>query len=257
MKKIVVGLTQWNIGLAVLYVVQGVLILIFGQSRALPVTTSFLSTDTLASKASGHSVLAPAIHHLFDINLAILVAAVLFIAAFAHLLLATWYRKRYEAELGRRLNRGRWIEGILSAGIMVVVIGLLVGVQDIAMLIVLFGLAAVASLLGLVMELHSRVAKRANWLSYGVGCLTGIVPWIVIGIYLLGGDLYGSHVAAFVYWVAVSTFVLFLLAAINMYVQHKKLGKWANYIYGERVFMILGLVAKSALAWQIFAGTLR
>ena len=42
-----------------------------------------------------------------------------------------------------------------------------------------------------------------------------------------------------------------------MYLQYKKTGPWKDYIYGERIYMILSLVAKSALAWQVFAGTLR
>jgi len=45
--------------------------------------------------------------------------------------------------------------------------------------------------------------------------------------------------------------------AVNMYLQYKKKGRWADYLYGERLYMILSLVAKTALAWQIFAGSLR
>jgi len=33
-------------------------------------------------------------------------------------------------------------------------------------------------------------------------------------------------------------------------------GKWAEYLRGERAYIVLSLVAKSALAWQVFAGTL-
>jgi len=41
-----------------------------------------------------------------------------------------------------------------------------------------------------------------------------------------------------------------------MYLQYKKIGPWKNYLYGERAFIILSLVAKTVLAWMIFAGTL-
>ena len=47
-----------------------------------------------------------------------------------------------------------------------------------------------------------------------------------------------------------STLSITLLAAV-------KVGPWKNYLYGERVYIILSLVAKSLLAWQVFAGTLR
>jgi hypothetical protein len=45
--------------------------------------------------------------------------------------------------------------------------------------------------------------------------------------------------------------------AINMWLQYRKKGKWADYLYGERMYIVLSLVSKSALAWQVFAGTLR
>ena len=38
---------------------------------------------------------------------------------------------------------------------------------------------------------------------------------------------------------------------------HKKVGPWRDYLYGEFMYIVLSLVAKSLLAWQVFAGTLR
>jgi hypothetical protein len=38
--------------------------------------------------------------------------------------------------------------------------------------------------------------------------------------------------------------------------QYKAVGKWNDYLIGERVYITLSLVAKSLLAWQIFASTL-
>lgn len=40
-----------------------------------------------------------------------------------------------------------------------------------------------------------------------------------------------------------------------MALQYKKVGPC--YLYGEFVYIILSLVAKTLLAWQVFAGTLR
>ncbi len=42
-----------------------------------------------------------------------------------------------------------------------------------------------------------------------------------------------------------------------MVLQYRRRGKWADYLYGERMYVILSLVAKSALAWQVWAGTMR
>jgi len=42
-----------------------------------------------------------------------------------------------------------------------------------------------------------------------------------------------------------------------MFLQYKKIGPWKNYLYGEKAYIVLSLVAKSLLAWQVFGGTLR
>ena len=35
------------------------------------------------------------------------------------------------------------------------------------------------------------------------------------------------------------------------------MGKWADYRYGERVYVVLSLLAKSLLAWLVFGGTMQ
>lgn len=55
----------------------------------------------------------------------------------------------------------------------------------------------------------------------------------------------------------VSIFLFFNVFAVNMFLQYKKVGPWKDYLFGERVYVFLSLFAKSALAWQVFAGTLR
>lgn len=67
----------------------------------------------------------------------------------------------------------------------------------------------------------------------------------------------GVLTPTFVYWISVSIFVFFSCFALNMVLQYKQVGKWRDYLYGERAYIILSLVAKSLLAWQVFGGTLR
>ena len=158
------------------------------------------------------------------------------------------------------MNRARWIEYSFSASTMIVAIALLSGIYDLASLIMLFTLILVMNLLGMIMEIHNQTTEKTNWLSYNVGWIAGIVPWVVIAIYFLAsasnapGD---TPIPAFVYWIYITIFLFFNCFALNMFLQYKKIGPWKNYLYGERVYIILSLTAKSALAWQIFAGTLR
>ena len=65
-----------------------------------------------------------------------------------------------------------------------------------------------------------------------------------------------SEPPAFVYAIFVSLFVFFNIFAINMWLQYRRVGHWRSYVFGERAYVMLSLVAKSALAWQVFAGTL-
>ena len=65
-----------------------------------------------------------------------------------------------------------------------------------------------------------------------------------------------SATPGFVYGIVISLFVLFNSFALVQWKQYKAQGKWANYLYGERMYIVLSLIAKSALAWQIFSGAL-
>ncbi|MCA9344822.1 heliorhodopsin HeR [Candidatus Saccharibacteria bacterium] len=252
------SLNKWNKTMAALHAVQGIAILILSNSVAWPVVTNFLSLDTLATKISGQPVLADASREIFTINLGYMVAAFFFISAIAHLLVATRYRKTYEANLKKGINKARWIEYAFSASLMMVTIGLLSGINDLSSMIMIFSLVLIMNLMGLTMEIYNSGKSSVDWLTYWIGSFAGIIPWVVFGIYVWGANFYGTgNIPTFVYWIYLSIFIFFNSFAVNMYLQYTKKGKWSNYLYGERAYMILSLVAKTALAWQVFAGTLR
>jgi len=220
------------------------------------ITANHLTLDPASTPDK--PVLASATHHVFDINLAYLVVAFFLMSAVAHLFVATIYRRRYEANLKRGLNKVRWVEYALSASTMMVGIALLSGIYDLGSLTMIFGLTAIMNLMGLAMEVYNQGRDKPSWLAFNIGSLAGILPWVVIGIYFWAGETYGAgEIPTFVYYIYASIFLFFNCFAINMILQYKKLGKWGNYLYGERVYIILSLLAKSALAWQVFAGTLR
>jgi len=141
---------------------------------------------------------------------------------------------------------------------MIVVIAMLVGIYDIGTLLPLFALNACMNLFGLMMELHNQTTEKTNWTSYLYGVFAGIIPWVVIGIYLGGASLAAEgSVPNFVYYIFVSIAFFFNIFALNMILQYKQVGKWKDYLYGERMYIVLSLVAKTLLAWQVFIGTLR
>ena len=40
------------------------------------------------------------------------------------------------------------------------------------------------------------------------------------------------------------------------WLQYRAKGRFADYLVGERTYIVLSFVAKSALAWQVFTGAL-
>ena len=66
----------------------------------------------------------------------------------------------------------------------------------------------------------------------------------------------GDAPPGFVYGIFVSLFVLFNSFAVNQALQYARVGRWRDYRYGERWYLWLSLVAKSLLAWQVFANVL-
>jgi len=244
-------LRKFNIIAGFLHLTQAIAVLLLSKEFTLPISGSFLAFDPATQS------LEPTTKVLFDLSLPLLIAIFLFLSAAAHFTIATVYNKRYNAQLARGINVARWIEYALSASVMIVAIALLVGIYDAMSLVMLFALVAIMNLLGLVMEVHNQTTKKTNWLSYWIGCLAGVIPWVVIAFALWLGANNGSTAPSFVYWIFVSIFIFFNAFAINMVLQYKKVGPWKGYLYGEFVYIVLSLVAKSLLAWQVFAGTLR
>jgi hypothetical protein len=242
------GLRRWNASMGVLHLVQALIILAIASSFSLPVTSSFLRMDPVTDKL----VAVP--EELVRLQIGPLVAAFLLLSALAHLALASpWLHRWYERSVSRGINPARWVEYSLSSSLMMVVIAMLVGIYDIASLILIFALNATMILFGWLMELHNQTTDRTNWTAYWFGCFAGIVPWVAVAIYLAGG----GRAPAFVYAIFASLFVFFNIFAVNMLLQYRRVGRWRDYLYGERVYMLLSLVAKSLLAWQVFAGTLQ
>jgi len=234
-----------------LHLAQGFAILILSKVFTLPISGGYLKFDQVSQS------LLPATKFLFDLSLPMLIVIFFFLSAAAHFIIATVYNKQYNSQLSRGMNIARWVEYSISASIMMVAISLLVGIYDAMSLVMIFSLAAIMNLMGLIMEVHNQTTKKTNWLSFWLGSAAGIIPWIAIAFYMWLGADNGSSAPAFVYWIFVSIFLFFNCFAINMVLQYKKIGPWKDYFYGERAYIILSLVAKSLLAWQVFAGTLR
>jgi hypothetical protein len=231
-----------------LHLVQAALVLALATGFALPVTATYMQGPPGTPPADPTT--------LFDIPTGAAVATFLLLSALAHGVVATVWWPRYVADLGRRRNPARWVEYSLSSSLMIILIAQLVGISDIAALLALFGVNASMILFGWLQEKYEEPGG-GGWLPFVFGCIAGIVPWLAITVYLLTlGSTSSASPPGFVYGIFVSLFVFFNVFALNQWLQYRAKGRWSQYIFGERIYILLSLTAKTALAWQVFAGTL-
>jgi hypothetical protein len=240
-------LRTFNAVMGVIHMLQGILMLVLSNAFTLPLNFTRPEYNAVTNTIS------PVSETFFNVPIGPLVALFLFMSAAAHILLSTVLYKWYVKNLTNHINPARWYEYSFSASLMIFIIAMLVTIYDFGTLLALFTLTAVMNLMGLMMEIHNQTTKKTNWTSYNIGCIAGFIPWVVIFIPLVTA----AAVPDFVIAIFITIAVFFNLFAINMFLQYKKIGKWKDYLYGERMYVVLSLIAKSALAWQVFAGTLR
>jgi len=244
-------LKRFNLIMGFLHLIQGVFMIVVSNDTTYPIFTNYLSfnTETFA--------LTPNPQLLYELRFGPAVAAFLLISAVAHFYLSTIGYKSYVDNLKKGMNPIRFYEYALSSSLMIVLIGMLIGIWDLGALILIFTLNATMNLFGILMEMHNQHTKKTDWTAFIYGCIAGFVPWIVITLYFVGAVNSGdAKPPDFVYAIVPILFVFFNIFAINMVLQYKKVGRWADYLFGERVYIILSLSAKSVLCWLIWTGTL-
>ncbi|MDQ2973165.1 MAG: heliorhodopsin HeR [bacterium] len=257
-KSIFERLRNMNLAIAMIQLAQAAAVVLLDKTQlALPVSTNYTTTDSLASLGSSQ-VLVPATKNLLDLRLSYVLAAILVISALMHIKVATVRREHYEVGLTNETNRERWISGALVYGLMLVVVSMVIGISDKSLLLMIFGGTAVMLLSGWALERNRVLGQRVNPVSYLIGLMSGLAPWLVIAWYLvmtmrLGEVSYDSYV-----YVLVGSMALIYLALIYLHnMQLRRTGSYAVYSNVERSFILLSLIATSALTWQVFASLLK
>lgn len=258
------GLTRYNFIAGVLHLVSAValtsILLQIKVQGYFPVTASWMQGppgfkpgDTFP----GGVIEAPQQVELFTINLGGAIIAFLLLSAIFHFaIISPFFKKRYFDGLANTHNYFRWTEYALSSSIMITAIMLLNGFTDFAGLIAVFAVNASMILFGALQEKYEKPGN-GKALPFIMGCMTGVVPWIVIGISVFRPGYTGTNeIPGFVFVIVATIFIAFNTFAINQALQYRQVGKWKDYLFGERVYITLSFAAKSLLAWQVFSGAI-
>ncbi|MCB2413964.1 heliorhodopsin HeR [Demequina sp. TTPB684] len=243
-------LRPFNLIAGLLHLASFVGILVLANDASLPVRATYLNGPP-GSDAFGEPVT------LFSINIAYAVAGFLLLSAFFHfLIISPWVFPRYTAGLRENRNTFRWVEYSMSSSIMIVLILQLNGIANVTALAGLFTVNAAMILFGWLQERYTTPGD-GDLLPFIFGSMVGSVPWILIALNLIApGNTSDVTVPGFVWGIIVSLFVFFNCFAVVQWLQYRAKGKWSNYLRGERTYIVLSLVAKTALAWQVFSGAL-
>lgn len=244
-------LRRLNLGIGLVHLVQAIAMFALSNDLAIPVTARFLDDDPVAVLQAGGDVAATAV---FDLPVGPAVAVFLLLAAIDHLVSAGPLRGTYEGQLRQGRNDLRWAEYSVSASLMLVLIAVFVGIWDLAALIGLFGLNTTMIWFGALQERFVRPGPGNSRLPFWFGTAAGVIPWGVIGIYLLQD---AAAVPTFVFVLYAVELLFFWSFGLTQWLQYRQVGRWASYLAGERTYIWLSLGAKSALAWLIFGNVLR
>ncbi len=136
---------------------------------------------------------------------------------------------------------------------MVVLIAFYSGITGITAVIAIIGANVAMILFGWLQELMNPPGRTTTtMLPFWFGTLVGLAPWTALVVNVVGS----ATVPGFVYGIVVAQGILFFSFGLNQWLQYRGVGRWSDYAYGEKAYLVLSLVAKSLLAWQIFGGSL-
>jgi hypothetical protein len=233
------------------HLIQGVtLLLILNTATTIPVITRFFDETPDGVR--------PVSETLFEFPIALIGPIFLLLSAAAHLLISSpAYVVRYEQNIQKGINPVRWWEYAISSSLMLVVLLMLGGLIELSTVVFIFTLNFIMNLMGLVMEKYNQLTDTTSWLPFNIGVLAGLVPWIMGGLYFwVSTNNIADSIPVYAQFGFLLTFLFFNSFAINMWLQYKKIGKWKVYAYGEKAYIVLSLVSKSALGWIIVLGTM-
>lgn len=233
--------------------VLAVLAGVFMTQKSYQIFTGLLTKDELASTTT--TVLVPAFHTLYDIELRWIVVATMVISALFPLLYLTRLKRLYQTARQERVFLWRWVENGIVGALGLIIISLLSGIQDLATLKLVAGLVVVSSLLSWMAEKQHTIEQRPARAAYWLSIVTGSLPWLLIGVYAVATPVYGLvQNTAFVYGLYAIALAGFIATALNLRRYLRGANNTANYESVESNYWKINLLTRTAFALTIIVG---
>ncbi len=170
---------------------------------------------------------------LVSVNLVHIAVLVEFVSAFRLAYTSTTGTHRYEAALARGCNDYRWLEYTLTAPLSTLMIALLTGVSDLALLFALMAISVLSVVLAYVHDMEPPNKAALFRLGFG-SCVSA---WVIVYMHFV--DDWAVYVV---------NITLLLLDLARQFIQWRKV----NARQTEWMFLGIELVSKMILAWIVF-----
>lgn len=255
-------LWYWNLSMGIMHLIWAIICVVVGcgTGRAGKFKTPEITTFPDWSGGASGPVAKMQFQGLVPFTA--LTSGFAFMSATAHLLICACF-KIYIADLRTGINRFRWFEYAASSSLMSVLIAMLFGVWDVHILFLLGSINACMNFFGYSFEVQNKIGEKIDWSNFIFGCWAGACPWAVILSYVCNNR--SANVPAFVWAILAVYIIMFQTFPVNMVLQYAQIGRWykdeaygfpmGGYYFGEKVYQVLSLTAKTALLWLVVAGT--
>ncbi len=245
-----------HIASIVIYLLLAVAALTLMKSTTYQLTIGYLAKDTLLIAKTDSTVLGPAAHAVWDIQIRYALAGIMLLSTIVPILYLTKLKQSYQKSLTSRVSLWRWIDLGIIMGMIIEIVALLSGLSDIPTLKVVGLLILITCLLGWLAE--KQVSGNKVPAVYSFSLVTGSLPWLIIIPYAVATIMYGALVAPwYTYALYLTTFLAAGGLAMVQYRQHLQRGKFKDYSFAEQRYLSIGMFAKVAFAVVLILGLMK
>ncbi len=239
--------------LAFFYAVQASLLTLFASTRQYSLVTNYLVKDPLIS-TNNNTVLVSATKTVVDVSLANVLLAILLFAVFYHLFLATLLKKRSAVQIKAGVNKYHWLDVAISNSLIVFALCLMFGIFDLVAILMLIALSIVFACAGVITEDTKATQKVLNRQAFFLGWGSWLVSWLVFAISIWNSLVIGgSQFSLYTYLSALVVLLSGCILLLGLYYSVVRQGKWANYNFVTKRYLVLSVATKVLLVWLVFA----
>lgn len=245
-------LRRGQVRLAALYTALAIAAGFLMNTSSAQVLLGHLAKDELESRSG--TVLAPAVHALYEVEFRWLLVTLLAVSAVLALLRATRYYQLEEAGRVSGAQPLRWVEFAVTGALAFEIVALLNGLQDAAALKLGMASIAIAALLAWSFERENATTGRPARLTYVTAAIAVALPVLALLVTMYGTYVYGMERSPWYAYAAAAVVGLGLLVTVRSVWNNFKVGKQADAVRSNRTYNRLAVVSKLALAVILIVG---